>query len=154
MFEKEKYDIERIRAGKDRGSNGKPNGRGRAETVIPTSAHSMETLKTMTFEPIKYVVPGVIVEGLTILAGKPKLGKSWLLLHAAIAVASGGFTLGDIHCPEGDLLRSRRQSTTPTIAHDEASRYFAALAEAHAILLFGGNAAPQRGRARFNPSTD
>lgn len=104
MFEKEKYDIERIRAGKDRGSNGKPNGRGRAETVIPTSAHSMETLKTMTFEPIKYVVPGVIVEGLTILAGKPKLGKSWLLLHAAIAVASGGFTLGDIHCPEGDVL--------------------------------------------------
>lgn len=61
-------------------------------------------LRNMTFQPIKYVVPGVIVEGLTLLAGKPKLGKSWLLLHAAIAVARGGFTLGDIHCTEGDVL--------------------------------------------------
>jgi hypothetical protein len=65
---------------------------------------TMEALKTMTFAPIKYVVPGVIVEGLTVLAGKPKIGKSWLMLHAAIAVARGGFTLGDIHCIEGDAL--------------------------------------------------
>src|SRR5262249_52150943 len=40
----------------------------------------------------------------TLLAGKPKIGKSWLILHAAIAVARGGFTLGDIHCIEGDVL--------------------------------------------------
>jgi len=59
---------------------------------------------TLTFSPIKYVVPGIIVEGLTLLAGKPKLGKSWLLLHMAIAVARGGFTLGEIHCAEGDVL--------------------------------------------------
>jgi RecA-family ATPase len=58
----------------------------------------------MTFAPIKYVVPGIFVEGLTLLAGKPKVGKSWLLLHAAIAVARGGFTLGDLHCIEGDVL--------------------------------------------------
>jgi RecA-family ATPase len=72
----------------------KPNG----------SLISSKGLKTMRFEPIKYVVPGVIVEGLTLLAAKPKLGKSWLMLHAAIAVARGGFTLGDIHCAEGDVL--------------------------------------------------
>ena len=65
---------------------------------------SAEALSTMTFQPIKYVVPGIIVEGLTLFAGKPKLGKSWLLLHAAVAVARGGFTLGDIHCMEGDVL--------------------------------------------------
>jgi RecA-family ATPase len=63
-----------------------------------------EGLQAMTFAPIKYVVPGIIVEGLTLLAGKPKVGKSWLLLHAAIAVARGGFTLGDLHCIEGDVL--------------------------------------------------
>jgi hypothetical protein len=57
-----------------------------------------------TFDAIKSVVPGIIVEGLTLFAGKPKIGKSWLLLHAAIAVATGGFTLGDIHCIEGDVL--------------------------------------------------
>ena len=63
-----------------------------------------EVLMDMKFEPVKYVIPGIIVEGLTLLAGKPKVGKSWLLLHAAIAVARGGFTLGDIHCAEGDVL--------------------------------------------------
>jgi predicted transcriptional regulator len=63
-----------------------------------------EGLQVMTFAPIKYVVPGIFVEGLTLLAGKPKVGKSWLLLHAAIAVARGGFTLGDLHCIEGDVL--------------------------------------------------
>lgn len=67
-------------------------------------ALATEVLKTMTFAPIKYVVPGVIVEGLTLLAGKPKIGKSWLLLHAGIAVASGGCTLGDLKCEEGDVL--------------------------------------------------
>jgi len=70
----------------------------------PGNAHGGEDLQLMIFPPIKYVVPSVIVEGLTILAGKPKLGKSWLLLHAAIAVARGGFTLGTIHCIEGDVL--------------------------------------------------
>jgi hypothetical protein len=65
---------------------------------------SIEVVMSKQFAPIKYVVPDVIVEGLTLFASKPKLGKSWLLLHAAIAVARGGFTLGEIHCVEGDVL--------------------------------------------------
>jgi hypothetical protein len=63
-----------------------------------------EDIANMAFDPIKYVVPEIFVEGLTLFAGKPKTGKSWLLLHAAIAVASGGFTLGNLHCIEGDVL--------------------------------------------------
>jgi AAA domain/IclR helix-turn-helix domain len=59
-------------------------------------------IMTMHFAPIKYVIPGIVVEGLTLFAGKPKIGKSWLLLHAA--VATGGFTLGQIHCLQGDVL--------------------------------------------------
>jgi hypothetical protein len=70
----------------------------------PVKMTNAEDLKTMTFNPIKYVVPGIFVEGLTLLAGKPKIGKSWLILHAALAVARGGFTLGEIHRPEGDVL--------------------------------------------------
>lgn len=79
-------------------------GNGKARDERTSNASNAGALKTMTFAPIKYVVPGIIVEGLTLLAGKPKLGKSWLLLHAAIAVARGGFTLGELHCIEGDVL--------------------------------------------------
>jgi DNA-binding transcriptional ArsR family regulator len=63
-----------------------------------------EDIATMSFDPIKYVVPEIFIEGLTLFAGKPKIGKSWLLLHAALAVARGGFTLGTVHCVEGDVL--------------------------------------------------
>ena len=31
-------------------------------------------------QPISYVVPMLIPEGVTILAGKPKIGKSWWAL--------------------------------------------------------------------------
>jgi hypothetical protein len=78
-------------------------GKSNASEVVSTLSNAAE-INHMSFNPIKFVVPGYIVEGLTLFAGKPKLGKSWLLLHAAIAVARGGFTLGDVHCQEGDVL--------------------------------------------------
>lgn len=42
------------------------------------------------------VIKDLLYEGVTILAGKPKLGKSWLMLELAIAVGSGGFFLGTL----------------------------------------------------------
>ena len=57
-------------------------------------------LQKMEFPPINWVVPGVLPEGLTILAGKPKLGKSWLALDMALAVAAGGDVLG-VHGADG-----------------------------------------------------
>jgi hypothetical protein len=69
-----------------------------------TSVLNAEKLNQMTFGPIKYVVPEYIVEGLTLFAGKPKVGKSWLLLHVAFAVAEGGLTLGNVRCEQGDVL--------------------------------------------------
>src|SRR5689334_10757709 len=38
----------------------------------------------------RWAVEGVLPEGLNLLAGKPKLGKSWLALNIGIAVATGG----------------------------------------------------------------
>jgi RecA-family ATPase len=58
----------------------------------------------MAFGPIKYILPGYIVEGLTLFAGKPKVGKSWLLLHVAFAVAEGSLTLGNVQCEPGNVL--------------------------------------------------
>jgi DNA-binding transcriptional ArsR family regulator len=47
---------------------------------------------------------GYIVEGLTVFAGAPKIGKSWLMLALAFAVAVGGLALGSIACEAGDVL--------------------------------------------------
>lgn len=45
-------------------------------------------------EPV-WAVPGILPVGLTILAGRPKIGKSWLALQIALSVASGGMALGE-----------------------------------------------------------
>lgn len=54
-------------------------------------------------ERTRMIVPGMIPSGLTVLAGAPKRGKSWLALSLALSVASGGMFLG-IHCTQGDVL--------------------------------------------------
>src|SRR3954471_23399562 len=54
--------------------------------------------------PIRYVVPGYVTEGLTLLGGKPKIGKSWLTAGLCIAVATGGYALGSIKVDGGDVL--------------------------------------------------
>lgn len=53
---------------------------------------------------VRYIIPGYIAEGLTLLGGKPKLGKSWLLLGCAIAVATGGYAFGSVQVEQGDVL--------------------------------------------------
>lgn len=65
---------------------------------------SARDLAAQEFAPIKYIIPGYIAEGLTLLAGKPKLGKSWLCLDIALAVSSGGICLGNVQCEQGDVL--------------------------------------------------
>jgi AAA domain len=63
-----------------------------------------DSLLGMAFPEINFVINKYLVEGLTILAGKPKLGKSWWAYDAAIAVATGGLAMGKIKCEQGDVL--------------------------------------------------
>lgn len=68
---------------------------------------SARDLCTMKFDPLKFIVPDLIPEGLTILAGRPKIGKSWLLLLLCSAVAIGAVALGQVAAgslPRGDVL--------------------------------------------------
>jgi hypothetical protein len=44
--------------------------------------------------PIRWSVAGLVPEGVTLLAGKPKLGKSWMALGIAIAISTGGCGIG------------------------------------------------------------
>ena len=49
----------------------------------------------MVFPAIRWAVPNLLPEGLTILAGRPKSKKSFLTLQLALAVATGGMSLGE-----------------------------------------------------------
>jgi hypothetical protein len=53
---------------------------------------------------VRWAVPEIIPEGVTLLAGKPKLGKSWAALGLCVAVATGGVALGEIRVQGGDAL--------------------------------------------------
>ena len=48
-----------------------------------------ETLMTTPMEPLKFIVEGLIPQGLHVLAGSPKIGKSWLALWICLQVAKG-----------------------------------------------------------------
>ena len=40
-------------------------------------------------KPVEWIIPEILPEGLTILASRPKMGKSWLCLNLALSVSSG-----------------------------------------------------------------
>ncbi|MCX7309352.1 MAG: AAA family ATPase, partial [Afipia sp.] len=57
---------------------------------------STNDIMARTFAPINWVVPGYISEGFLVLAGRQKLGKTWLAMDMALAVATGGAAMGSI----------------------------------------------------------
>src|SRR5262249_53406826 len=67
-----------------------PSGGGAQTFKLDELLSSAADLQTRTFDPLREIVPGILPEGLTVLAGKPKVGKSWKALDMAIAVSSGG----------------------------------------------------------------
>ena len=54
-------------------------------------------------EPL-WAVPGILTEGLSILGGKPKMGKSILSLNLGLAIASGGKAFGNFKVDQGTVL--------------------------------------------------
>ena len=53
---------------------------------------------------IRWAVPGLVPDGVSILAGSKSRGKSFISLDLAVAVAAGGNALGNIPCQQGDTL--------------------------------------------------
>jgi hypothetical protein len=68
--------------------------------------HSMSasTLQQQQFPPMRNVIPGLLTEGVTLLCGKPKKGKTWMALDIAISVAAPRICLGDFVPAQGDVL--------------------------------------------------
>ncbi len=89
--------------------------RGGASTIPPEWYEASENggrlptftardLMGMELPEVKWIIPGITPEGVHLLAGKPKLGKSWMAFGMAVAVASGGVALGKKHVEGGSVL--------------------------------------------------
>ena len=48
-----------------------------------------DTLQSTAYEPVSFVADDLLPQGLHLLAGAPKIGKSWLALWLAVTVAKG-----------------------------------------------------------------
>lgn len=61
---------------------------GAAVSTFPTP-QTTEELLLKEFDPLRCFVEGILAEGLTLLAGKPKKGKSYLALDMLLSIAVG-----------------------------------------------------------------
>ena len=80
-----------------------PEGKGEVEHTAPKIFTAVD-LMNHTFPEPRWVVPGFLPEGLTLFAGPPKIGKSWLALSLCVGTASGGHALGKIPVERGEAL--------------------------------------------------
>lgn len=75
-----------------------------ASSLLDQLGFSSERLDAQRFPQLEQIVPGIIVEGVTVLAGPPKVGKSFMVGNIAIAVVSGGKALGFIDVAKRPVL--------------------------------------------------
>lgn len=72
---------------------------------VAVEGFSAADLQGQHFEPIKWVIGDLLPEGASILGGKPKVGKSWLVLGIASAVASDeDYAFGELTVSRGEVL--------------------------------------------------
>jgi hypothetical protein len=69
-----------------------------------TGPISAAELIDMELPKPRFAVPGLLPEGLAILGGRPKLGKSWLALGLAINIATGEFVMDEFKVRQGEVL--------------------------------------------------
>jgi replicative DNA helicase len=72
----------------------------RNEAGIKTAAE----LLAAEFKPLRRIVPTLISEGLTMINGAPKIGKSWFVLNLAIATSMGNRFLGTLKSEKTETL--------------------------------------------------
>ncbi|MCX5260934.1 AAA family ATPase [Streptomyces canus] len=70
----------------------------------PRTAWTADQLMAAHFPEPKWAVPGILAEGVSLLAGPPKVGKSWLSLGLGLAVAAGGQAFDSVPVQGGPVL--------------------------------------------------
>jgi len=78
-----------------------PVSKKKAETIMLLSANE---LQKQILPPINWIVEGLLPEGLAVLAGRPKIGKSWMALELALTVANGFESMGLFDAKQHDVF--------------------------------------------------
>lgn len=73
------------------------------DDISRPSRFTFKNMMAAKFPKLRYVVEGLLPAGLNMLAGSPKIGKSWLCLDLAFSVASGRPFMGRA-TDQGDVL--------------------------------------------------
>ena len=79
-------------------------------------APTAQELIDKKFDALNWVIPGMVTTGLTIVAGAPKVCKSWMVLNWAWAIAVGGYVLGKIRVDTNEVLYLALEDTERRLA--------------------------------------
>lgn len=93
-------EVRKIAESASRWEQGQPS---QAQNVLPEMFTLDVLLNTPLPEP-KWAIPLFLPAGVTLLAGKPKMGKSWLALALSLAIAEGRLALSKLPVTQGDVL--------------------------------------------------
>lgn len=66
-------------------------------------------LMVAEFEPLQWAVEDLLPSGLAIMAGSPKVGKTWCALSVSMAVSAGGPALSRLGTNQGSVLHLARE---------------------------------------------
>jgi hypothetical protein len=74
------------------------------EVPQPRTAWNAAELIATDFPEPNWAVPGMICEGVNLLCGPPKVGKSWASLALGLAIANGTNAFGKVPVDQGEVL--------------------------------------------------
>jgi len=100
--------------------------------ISPPPIVSFSELMEMDLPEPRWIIEGMLPEGLCVLAGAPKIGKSWLAQDMSLSIAAGAPFLSRFKCEQGAVLH---------LALEDNPRRF----RKRMAMMLRGNMAPRLG---------
>ena len=82
--------------------------------IAPLQTITASSLMSTDYPPLAFTIDKILPQGIFILAGSGKIGKSWLSLDMCVAVATGT-KLWDFNANQGDVLYLALEDTHPRL---------------------------------------
>jgi hypothetical protein len=78
--------------------------RGNEKRLFVPEILTAKQLSERSIPPVRWIIKDLLPQGLTLLSGREKIGKSWLLLNLGISIATGQQALGCLDCEPVEVL--------------------------------------------------